>query len=80
MWDAKGDLIFEDEDGLEGLEYQTTAYGMIDVMSGEGDGRFILWYDHWYMYLLMGIQLLIYVGLLLDWKDPKKYESEATDE
>ncbi|MDW3191372.1 MAG: hypothetical protein R8G66_03380 [Cytophagales bacterium] len=80
VWNGGDELIFEDEEGLKGLEYQTTAYGMIDVMSEEGDGRFILWYDHWYMYLLMGIQLLIYAGLLLDWKDPKKYEPEATDE
>ncbi len=72
VWDADDRLIFEDEEGLEGLEYQTNEIGMIDVLSGEGDGRFILWYDHWYMYLLMGIQLLLYVGLLLNWKDPGK--------
>lgn len=80
VWDGDNDLIFEDEEGLEGLEYRTTAYGMIDVMSDEGDGRFILWYDHWYMYLLMGVQALIYIGLLADWKDRQKYNDQPTEE
>ncbi len=64
VWDEWGDLIFEDEEGLEGLEYQTNENGMIDVLSGEGDGKFILWYDHWYMYLLMVIQVLLYLGVI----------------
>lgn len=72
IWDTENRLIFEDKQGLEGLEYQSNETGMIDVLNGEGDGRFILWYDHWYMYLLMGIQLLLYLGLLLGWKDPER--------
>lgn len=75
VWDANDQLIFEDKAGLQGLEYQTNETGLIDVLSGEGNGRFILWYDHWYMYLLMVIQLILYIGLLLGWKDPKKVES-----
>lgn len=76
-WDATGELIFKDEDGLEGLEYQTNATGMIDVMSGEGDGRFILWYDHWYLYLLMGIQALLYFGVYSDIMDGRKRDDRA---
>jgi len=72
VWDENENLIFEDEEGLEGLEYQNGKNGLIDILSFDVDKRFILWYDNWYIKLLMVIQVLIYLTLFSDFWSARK--------
>lgn len=66
IWDEKDKLVFEDEDGLEGLKYKTQIRQSIDVFESNLNEDFVLWYDNWLVKLLIVLQALIYIGVFYD--------------
>jgi hypothetical protein len=66
LFDENNNLIYEDELAIEGLEYAKNPLGLIDVFAEEGDSRFILWYDNWYIKLLIFVQILYFLVLIGD--------------
>lgn len=76
IWDRNDKLIFEDEQGLEGLKYKTKIRQSIDVFESGINEDFVLWYDNWFVKLSIVFQLLIYLGVFFQIKSSVKKENE----